>query len=89
MGALRLRLPKYATLAASATFCEVGRPLNGNIVTFLIEFIELWACKYDIAFPVHGNDFLRVFAHEKMLTKYDVVENAANTEDVTDGLRLS
>lgn len=54
----------------------------------MIQLIELRSRQDYIALSVHGNDLLSVFAHEEMLAEDDVVEDAADTENVTDWLGL-
>lgn len=54
----------------------------------MIQLIKLRSRQDYIALSVHGNDLLRVFAHEEMLAEDDVVEDAADTENVTDWLGL-
>jgi hypothetical protein len=52
----------------------------------LVEFIELGPSQHNVAFTVHGDDLLSILAHEKVLAKDDVVEDAADTEDIANGL---
>lgn len=56
--------------------------------TLLVEFIEFWAGQHDITLSVHRDNFLRILAHEEMLAEDYIVEDAANAEDIADGMRF-
>jgi hypothetical protein len=57
--------------------------------TLLVELIELGASQHNVALAVHGDDLLSILAHEKVLAEDNVVKDAADTEDIANGMRLS
>lgn len=66
-------------------YTELGlflQHFSKQICLFGVQFVKLWPSQHQIALTIHWDDLLACLSCEKMAIKYDVVENAARTEDI-------